>query len=290
MKEGETNKAGKNFPQISVIIACYNDKFVSKAIDSAKKLDYPNKEIIVIDDGSNIATKAVIKSSGRHIDVLIEQKNQGQSIARNAGIKRATGDYILNLDSDDYFESSFAQKAVEKFETDELVKIVTCKARRFDQNGTIDIYTPRGGGIDSFLFSNSALGSSMFRKKDWQACGGYEEVLPILGFEDWEFYIQLLKNGGYAYVIPEVLFHYQVRPGNTTSRIKHEKQEKFKGIILKHTDLYKNNFDGLINELFHRIEYSEIQKHKLSKSLDIKAGTFVLKPLRFIKSLFRSSN
>ena len=274
---------------LSVVIACYNDKFVSKAIASARNLDYPNKEIIVVDDGSDQETKAVIRSAENHIDILVEQENQGQSIARNAGIKRASGEYILNLDSDDYFEPSFASKAIEKFEADDSIKIVTCKARRFDQKGTIDTFTPRGGKIDSFLFSNSALGSSMFRRKDWEACGGYEEELPILGFEDWEFYIQLLKNGGHAYVIPEVLFHYHVRSGNTTSRIKHAKQAKFKEIILKHSDLYKEDFEPLIHELFGRIEHSELQNQKLSKSSDYKAGEFVLKPLRFVKSLFNSS-
>lgn len=278
-----------DFPKLSVVIACYNDRFVSRAIESAKNLDYSNKEIIVIDDGSDAETKAVIASSVNDIDLLIEQENRGQSIARNAGIAKANGEYILNLDSDDHFESSFARKAIEKFETDGSVKIVTCKARRFDQNGTIDIFTPKGGEIESFLFSNSALGSSMFRKKDWEACGGYEEELPILGFEDWEFYIQLLKDGGYAHVIPEVLFHYHVRAGNTTSRIKHEKQDKFREIILKHPELYKENFEVLVQDLFSRIKHSEFQKHKIKGSLDFKTGKFILKPLRHLRSFFRSS-
>ena len=275
--------------KLSIVIACYNDAFVSMAIDSARNLDYPNKEVIVVDDGSDKETKTVIKSSENDIDILVEQENQGQSIARNTGIGRASGEYILNLDSDDYFEPSFASKAIEKFEADTSVKIVTCKARRFDKNGTIDVFTPRGGEIDSFLFSNSALGSSMFRKKDWESCGGYEEELPILGFEDWEFYIQLLKEGGYVYVVPEVLFHYHVRAGNTTSRIKHAKQEKFKEIILKHSDLYKENFETSIHQLFRRIEHSELQKHKVSNSLDYKTGEFVLKPFRFVRSIFKSS-
>lgn len=275
-------------PRLTIVIACFNDKFVSRAIESAKTLDYTNKEIIVVDDGSDKETKLIIQSCENDIDILIEQENQGQSIARNAGIKRASGEYILNLDSDDYFESSFAKKAVEKFGSNESIRLVTCKARRFDENGTIDIFTPKGGEIDSFLFSNSALGSSMFRKKDWESCGGYEEELPVLGFEDWEFYIQLLKNGGEAYVIPEVLFHYHVRPGNTTSRIKNEKQDKFKEIILKHPELYKENFEGLVLELFARIKHSEFQKQKLLNSIDFTAGYFVLKPLRYIKSLFKS--
>src|SRR5690606_26217039 len=138
------------------------------------------------------------------------------------GIKKARGEYILNLDSDDYFEPEFCEKAIKLFQTDDEIKIVTCKAQRFNKNGQMDVFTPSGGGLENFLFSNSALGSSMFKKSDWENCDGYEEELPILGFEDWELYLNILKSGGYAKVLQEVLFHYQVRENSTTARIKDE--------------------------------------------------------------------
>lgn len=277
-------------PKLSIVIACYNDKFVSKAIKSAYDLVYPNKEIIVVDDGSNEETESIIDSVREYLDILITQKNQGQSVARNNGIKRASGEYILNLDSDDFFEPSFAGKAVHEFRSDKTVKIVTCQARRFDKKGSIDIFTPRGGEIGSFLFQNSALGSSMFRRKDWEIIGGYEEDLSILGFEDWEFYIQILKKGGKAHVIPEPLFHYQVREGSTTSRIKHSKQDKFKHIILKHQDLYKDNFEALVEDLSERVNKVERQKVKLLNGIDHRAGRVLWKPFRVLKSIFNSSN
>ncbi|SFN33141.1 glycosyltransferase [Salegentibacter flavus] len=270
---------------LSIIIACYNDIDVRKAVEAASFQTYVSKEIIVVDDGSNEATKEVIASVKDKIDILIEQKNSGQSIARNNGIKKATGNYILNWDSDDYFEPEFSEKAIPKFQEDEAIKIVTCKARRFDKKGTIDIFTPRGGKLEDFLFRNSALGSAMFKKTDWEACGGYEENLPILGFEDWEFYIQLLKSGGYAYVIPEILFHYQVRPDSTTAQIKSLKQEKYKHIILKHPEIYKANFVGLIDDLFKRIEQKDREQLKIYKTKEWKAGKFLLSPFRFLKVL-----
>lgn len=274
-------------PRVSIIIACYNDPYVMKAVNSAKNQTCENKEIILVDDGSNEKTKKIISAFSNKLDFLITQKNFGQSIARNNGIKRSSGKYILNWDSDDYFEPEFVEKAIKKFEEDEAVRIVTCKARRFNKKGTIDIFTPRGGNLQDFLFRNSALGSSMFKKEDWEACGGYEEVLPILGFEDWEFYIQLLKIGGYAYVIPEVLFHYQVRENSTTSQIKLLKQEKYKQIILKHPELYKANFVGLINNLFKRIDQKDSEQIKIYHTKEWKAGVFLLRPIRFLKTLKR---
>lgn len=273
-------------PKISIVIACFNDPDVVKAVNSASLQTYPNKEIIVIDDGSNGETKNAIKTVEKLIDILITQQNYGQSIARNNGIKKANGDYILNWDSDDFFEPSFCEKAIKHFQEDENIKIVSCYAQRFNEKGKIDDFIPMGGDISSFLFSNAALGSAMFLKKDWLECGGYEEKLPILGFEDWELYIQLLKKGGYAYIIPELLFNYQVRHGSTTQRIKTLKEEKFKVIINKHIELYKVNFEKLIEVLFERVARERNETLRKENSYNYKLGSFILRPLRFFKSLF----
>ncbi len=273
-------------PKISIVIACFNDPDVVKAVNSASLQTYPNKEIIVIDDGSNGETKNAIKIVEKHIDILIPQQNYGQSIARNNGIKKANGDYILNWDSDDFFEPSFCEKAIKHFQEDENIKIVSCYAQRFNEKGKIDDFIPKGGDISSFLFSNAALGSAMFLKKDWLECGGYEEKLPILGFEDWELYIQLLKKGGYAYIIPELLFNYQVRHGSTTQRIKALKEEKFKVIINKHSELYKENIEKLIEVLFERVARERNETLRKENSYNYKIGSFILRPLRYFKSLF----
>ena len=275
-------------PLVSIVIACYNDPDnIEKAVWSALNQTYENKEVIVIDDGSNAATKVVLKKLEQEITLLLTQENQGQSVARNNGIRAAKGDYILNHDSDDFFDPTFCVKAVAKFQEDSGIAIVTCQANRFNEAGHIDIFTPAGGALNDFLFSNSALGSSMFKRKDWHITGGYEEKLPILGFEDWEFYIQILKLGGYAHVIHEVLFNYQVRTNSTTDRIRDFKLEKFKHIIMKHDVLYKANFEQLVKHLFGRIQREEAEKIKNTTRIEFRLGCALLRPLRFVVSFFR---
>ncbi len=274
-------------PRVSIIIAFYNDPDIITAVRSAFSQKYENKEIIVINDGSDSKHSQKIDSVRELIDIYLEQKNQGQSIARNYGIEKATGEFILNWDSDDFFEDSFCEKAVFKFQNDLDIKIVTCKAIRFTKKEYIDIFVPKGGYINDFLFSNSALGSSMFRRVDWVNCEGYEERLPILGFEDWELYISLLKNGGYAYVIDEPLFHYQLRPGSTTQKIKNYKLEKFKYIIIKHKELYKESFEELLHYFFEKIKKEEAERRKIMNKPETKLGDFILKPLRLIKSIMK---
>jgi glycosyltransferase involved in cell wall biosynthesis len=275
-------------PLLSIVISCYNDAdYIEQAVTSAFNQTYSNKEVIVVDDGSNIETKAVLKKLESKITKLITQDNQGQSIARNNGIREAKGEYILNLDADDFFEPTFCEKAINKFEEDQEIAIVTCNVNRFNTSGTIDIFFPNGGFLNNFLFSNSAMGSSMFKRKDWERCGGYEEKLPILGLEDWEFYIQILKFGGYAYVIPETLFHYQVRANSTTDRIRKIRLDKFKHIIMKHKQLYKDNFEILVENLFDQIKREQSEKIKNTKRIDFRIGKAVLRPLRWIKAALK---
>ncbi len=274
-------------PLISVVIPCFNDeKYVEKAVQSVLDQSYKEIEIIIVDDGSDLPTKNVLEKLQPKISLLITQENLGQGAARNKGIKQAKGKYILNLDSDDYFKPTFCAKAIEAFAKDGEITIVTCQARRFSKQRVIDVFTPKGGYINDFLFSNSALGSSMFKKSDWERVGGYDESPLIIGYEDWEFYIQLLKYGGYAYVIHEMLFNYQVRTGSTTNRIKSIKQEKYSFILLKHQDLYKNNFEALVNHLSNKILKDEEETYKRENSLNFKIGKKLLLPFRKLKSIF----
>ena len=192
--------------KVSIVIPCYNDfKYVKQAVESAKNQNYDNKEIIVVDDGSEWRTKEVLQNIKPQIDKLITQKNKGQSFARNIGIKEASGEIILLWDSDDYFDSSFTSKAV-AFLKDENIKIVSCYARCFNEKAEW-LYRPIGGTLENFLFQNASLGCAMIRKKDWVLCGGFDENMTK-GWEDWEFFIRLLKPGGTCVIIPEVLFHY----------------------------------------------------------------------------------
>lgn len=269
--------------KLSIVIACYNDPDVVTAVQSARAQTYSNKEIILVDDGSDQSVASMIKVLRTRVDKVLLQKNAGQSTARNRGIEEGTGAYILNLDSDDFFDPSFCEKAIELMDKNPEVKIVTCKAERFNKKGLIDIYTPAGGDYINFLTSNSALGSAMFRRADWERCGGYEENLPLLGFEDWELYLNILKEGGRAAVLNEVLFHYQVRENSTTARIRNQKHDKYQQIILKHRELYIQHFDVLINELFKKIKKEENEKLKIAGGLEFSLGNKILAPLKYLK-------
>ena len=72
---------------------------MEKAVESALLQTYENKEIIVVNDGSNKSVSDLIKGLSDQVDLVINQENQGQSFARNNGIKQASGRI--------YFKSGF---------------------------------------------------------------------------------------------------------------------------------------------------------------------------------------
>lgn len=272
---------------VSIIIPCYNDaQYIEQSVQSALDQTYPYKEIIVVDDGSNAETKTVLKKIEPKITRLITQENQGQSTARNVGIQAAKGDYILVLDSDDYFEPSFCKEAVSVFSSDALIKIVTCQATLLFSDNKKELYIPKGGDIKNFMYGNCALGTSMFKKEDWQRVNGYDETMRS-GFEDWEFFIRLLKLGETAFVIQKPLYTYRKREASTTSKANKIRYDLWNYIFTKHRDLYQDDFDNFISFFINRVKKAETTQYKYKNKIEFKIGKVILKPFRFIKSFFK---
>jgi glycosyltransferase involved in cell wall biosynthesis len=274
-------------PLISIVIPCYNDDlYVEQAVNSAFNQSYINKEIILVDDGSDQKTKEILNKLKPKLTTLISQENKGQSAARNAGIKEANGELIFVLDSDDFVEPTFCEKAINAFVNNYSIKIVTCYANRVFENGISDNINPQGGDILDFLFKNCALGSVMFYKKDWEMVFGYDENMTF-GWEDWEFYIRLLKDGGNAYVIKETLFNYRARKNTTTAIANKNQYTLHKYIIFKHKKLYNKHFELTISFLLKLAENNKINEQKRINSLEFRIGKALLFPFRKIKRFFK---
>lgn len=98
---------------VSIIIPVYNgEKFINRCVNSLLNQTYKNFEIILINDGSVDDSLKIIKDYAKKYEniVCINQKNQGASIARNNGIKKANGQYIVFVDADDYVNSDYLEK------------------------------------------------------------------------------------------------------------------------------------------------------------------------------------
>lgn len=93
--------------KLSIIMPAYNvEKYVGRAISSILIQDHKNLELIIVDDGSTDETAKVAKrcSANDVRAMVLSKQNGGLSDARNYGLERATGDYVLFVDSDDFIE------------------------------------------------------------------------------------------------------------------------------------------------------------------------------------------
>jgi glycosyltransferase involved in cell wall biosynthesis len=110
-----------NFPLVSVIIPVYNHEiYIEETIKSILEQDYPNVEIIIINDGSTdrsegLARKVLEKGNRPHR--IITQENAGAHAAINRGMAMAQGEYLTILNSDDYFLPGRLRRMVEVLES-----------------------------------------------------------------------------------------------------------------------------------------------------------------------------
>lgn len=109
---------------VSVIIPVYNMKnFIKNCVDSVLSQTYKNIEIILVNDGSEDNSLSVCKAIAKDNSniVLIDQQNQGVSVARNVGIEVAKGDFLTFLDADDTLNPQALEKLVssaQKYDSD----------------------------------------------------------------------------------------------------------------------------------------------------------------------------
>ena len=95
---------------VSIIVPVFNvEKYLSRCINSLVAQDYKQLEIILVNDGSTDSSMTICKEYEKKDNriKIINQQNQGLSMARNAGLKLAHGKYICFVDSDDWVEKDY---------------------------------------------------------------------------------------------------------------------------------------------------------------------------------------
>lgn len=111
-------------PTVSIIIPVYNgEKYLDTCLKSVLKQDYKEIEVILVNDESKDNSLKKLKEyqkKYKNIKVL-NQKNTGQAIARNNGIKKATGEYLTFLDQDDYLDSNYISTLVNAIKDNDIL-------------------------------------------------------------------------------------------------------------------------------------------------------------------------
>ena len=194
--------------KISVIIPTFNyDRYIARAIRSCIEQSFPSNsfEIIVVNDSSDDATRYILESYGHWIKVLENTSNKGLPYCRNFGIEAASGDYIVNLDADDYLHPDFLKICYLHLEFNTCDAVATDYFLVDDDETVvkrIDVRdTPIACGI-------------LFKKHQMKGVGLYDTSLKI--GEDIDFRMRFEKT----YAIDRInlpLYRYRMHADNLTS-------------------------------------------------------------------------
>lgn len=253
--------------KVSVIMPCFNDgAYIETAIDSVLKQTYKNIELIIIDDGSDDpgTIETLNKISNPSIRILHTDHIRPAG-ARNYGIQNASGKYILPVDSDDRIEPTYVEKAVKILQDNPNIGVVYCYADLFgEMSGRWQL---PDYDFKVMLLDNIVFVTAVFYKKDWELVGGFNTNMNA-GMEDYDFWLSLLEMGREIYQIPEILFHYRIKPISRTTRFQDNcetKKEIYREIYYNHPkfyEKYRNEYaivlrDALIEQVHLRQQYEK---------------------------------
>ena len=247
--------------KVSVIVPVYNvEKYLKKCLDSLVNQTLKDIEIIVVNDGSpDNSDKIIEKYAQKYKNIKAYTKeNGGLSDARNYGLKKATGDYIAFVDSDDYVSKDMYKKMYEKAINGNF-DMVVCdinyvyenseEIKRAYSNIKMDTTNIKKTMINIY----PAAWNKIYKKKLFKT--GIEFKKGVW-FEDVEFIYRLLPHVKTIGVINEPYNYYMQREGSITSSIDkriYHYIDNWNGIV----EYYKEN--NFYDKYYNELEYSYVR-------------------------------
>lgn len=243
---------------ISIIIPCYNTaQYIDQCLKSILSQNYQDYEIIIIDDGSTDNLLAVLAKYKENSKIkLFSYKNQGVAQARNEGISKATGEYIMFVDPDDYITPNALQILYEETQKDQYDAIrygfrkiyVDQNNIGYDDKEKPKILNNNEEIINNYLPAYIGIGQKDF--DDWKAIGNniwkHKQFASVCRFlfkrdtiiknniqfkrgitlgEDKFFICLFFLYANKIHITSHVLYHYLIREkGGMTSAVGNPKE------------------------------------------------------------------
>jgi glycosyltransferase involved in cell wall biosynthesis len=267
-------------PLVSFIIPYYNaGTTIQETIDSIFNQSYPNFDIWLINDGSTdqFSIDKLKEFEGIEKIHLLHQENAGPSVAKNLGVENARGELICFVDADNILLNNYIEEAVIAFDENPSIDVVYSDFEYFGDR--LGIHKSNKIDSSTIFIGNSVDNCVVIRKTTFLSVKGFDSNLSKLGLEDWELWMNLLKNKKKFFYIEKIHFRYRVistSRTNITANLNIEKINKY--IANKHSDF--------LSEIYIETYY----KNKMTlESIDFRIGKLILSPYRLIKSIFFKS-
>jgi glycosyltransferase involved in cell wall biosynthesis len=224
-----------SYPKISLVTPSYNQgQFLEQTLDSVLSQGYPNLEYFVVDGGSSDNSREIIEKYSKHIDWWVSEKDNGQSHAINKGLRRATGDIVNWINSDDYYEPKALFTVAEKFiETN--ASMVSFRANVFGMQNRIsrgtDIF--EGNLPKSLAYTRIDQPETFFSKEAFQKMGLLNERLHYCMDKEWLLRYLLIEGQESAINSDEIILNFRYHE-DSKSVSQNDKFEKEADAIYLH--------------------------------------------------------
>ena len=278
-----------NNPFISVIIPVYNmaDR-IGRCLDSIVCQSFKDIEIILIDDGSTDGTADVVKEytiADSRI-ICVRQENSGVSAARNLGIGKASGDYILFIDADDEIEEDYLRNIADKARSTDA-DILVWGIKLCFEDGHVEEWKPKFEGV----FDRKAFLMAFLSEQYWHHKGLYgfvsnkllkksivdrynlrfDQTMTLM--EDYDFFLRGYARCESFYCFPETGYLYHISgSGSDSGRYSDSLYRQLIGVQTKCSDLLKS--EGALTDVNERILTEAIGGLSLASFLEMKKASY----------------
>lgn len=267
---------------ISIIVPIYNaEKYLNKCIDSLVNQTKKELEFILINDGSTDSSEDIIKSYKDKRIKYFKNKNQGIGKTRNFGIDKATGKYLMFLDSDDYLDINACEKLYNKAikEKSDLVVFDFYRVEETLKEVTINNFKSSSLKENPNLLLDINLGPCNKLIKRELIDKNNTRFNEELKYEDTPFVTEIIKNANKISKLNEYL-HYYVIHSNSETTVRDERVFD----IIKIIDIIRNQYkdekymEDVVNKLTVRTFTNYTIQQRVQK--DLKVG------MKFIDEAF----
>lgn len=244
---------------VSIIMPFYNaEHFLKNSINSVLEQDYPNWELLIVNDGSPDKGAEIVKSFSDQRIKLYEQENKGVSAARNLALSQMTGAFFCYLDADDILPPKSLRSRLEVFWNDPALSFVDGKVEKWNDDFSIKLGEWSPGIFGNPLEDLVKLGGHSFFGPTWmirRSDQSYQMKEGLTHGEDLLFYMSLSRSEDARYGFTnDLILKYRVHKDSAMRNL--EKLESGYRIIQKEIESWPEVLEKWrkqYNKRFHRI-------------------------------------
>lgn len=258
--------------KISVIIPCYNaEKYIGAGFSSIYEQDYPNVELIIVNDGSTdqseekiLAWVDIFQQKGYLLKYL-HQRNQGQAAATSLALKYVTGEYLTLLDADDYFLSGSFRKRAQYL--DDHPECVGVRSNGWMVRGnekqlfiTSDEEKSITNMFDGLLFgkTNNWAGSYMIRTEVLFECYPDRSIYPSRFGQNMQILLPVAYGRKFGYIDEPLMAYVLHEDSHSQARSPEEQYRKDETNQQGYRDIYLHMLDMILKDPAEHQKYRNI--------------------------------